>query len=529
MAENEFPAKFAGIVNSAVMAGKAIGVLWIAIGLLSLRAAPVDADSTARRVQALILEGSLAQAKVELRSAVSAHPGDPALRNLLGVIEAQQGNYKAAESNFTKALTAAPRSASIYDNLGRLYVENLSNEPTWLLKGIELYRKLILLDPENDGPKYQFAFLVALKGDCAEALAQIRKLQPDVQSDSQALSLRAACDGATFDELRRHANLKEADVLGIIPILQRQNRESLSLELLETLRDRGLGTSIALEKLATLYEQAGRHANAIVTWNALAEASGVSPEILVGLARNAYALKDFEGTLRYLAHARDLQPKNAAIHFFFGMTAVALDLPLEAKQSLAAALQLDADNAYYNYAYGAVLSQERDASLAIPYLKKYCKLKPNDRRGRFALAVARYLSTQYEEAASELATLVGFKETEAGARYFLGRIARQNNRLEDAERELIASLEIAADQSDARAELAQVYTRLQKYDLARKQLDMVLGKEPEHYSANVNLLALYQRTRDSGADQQAERLEAIKTRRGEKEKALWRTIEVRPY
>jgi predicted Zn-dependent protease len=211
------------------------------------------------------------------------------------------------------------------------------------------------------------------------------------------------------------------------------------------------------------------------------------------------------------------------------MTAIALDLPLEAKRALAEAVQLAPYNPYHHYAYGAVLAQERDASLSIPYFERYCLLQPHDIRGRFALAVAQFLSGRTGESQASLAELTRSSETSAGAHYFLGRIAKQQNRLGDAERELKLSLELLPTQLDVRSELGQVYMRLRRYDLAEMNLQEVLKEDPMHYFANVNLLALYQRMNHPDSAAQAERLERVKKVRSEKEQALWRTIEVRPY
>src|SRR4029077_20145280 len=81
--------------------------------------------------------------------------------------------------------------------------------------------------------------------------------------------------------------------------------------------------------------------------------------LLLDLARVAYKQKDYQGALGYLAHARDLEPQNPAIHFFFGVVLIEMDLPLDAESSLSKAAELDSQNAYVAYALGAVKSQMR--------------------------------------------------------------------------------------------------------------------------------------------------------------------------
>ena len=66
-----------------------------------------------------------------------------------------------------------------------------------------------------------------------------------------------------------------------------------------------------------------------------------SAPVLIRLAKLAYQAADLEGAIGYLAHARDLDARNAAIHFFIGIICVDLKLPPEAKQSLTEAVRLD--------------------------------------------------------------------------------------------------------------------------------------------------------------------------------------------
>ena len=497
------------------------------------------AESVADRIQALLKQGDVARARQELAPAIDARPADPLLWNLRGIVEAQAGEYRAAETSFLKALAGASQSASILANLAKLYQGNLDQDPQALGKAIETYRSLAAVNPSSADAAYQLSFLLMRREDCRESLEWHAKLPRPFQQRPRALAVAVVCHAALRTGRERELakalggadGLQERDVLEVLPALAAGKRDDLTAHLLESLRSRGLEGPAGLSELASLYERAGRYAEARRMLERAAQAVGsATPALLVALARNAYHLKDYEGALGYLAHARGLEPSNAGVHFFFGMTAAAMALPMEAKKSLEQAVSLNPQNPYYRYAYGAVLAEDRDASQSIPHFEAYCRLRPGDVRGRFALAVAQFLSGRLEEAETSLRKLVAHGETAAGARYFLARLAKQQNRLEDAERELTASLALLPDQPDARAELGQVHTRLRKFDLAELELQEAIRQEPDHYLANVNLLALYQRTRDHPrAAEQQKRLEAIQHQRGEKERALWRTIEVRPF
>ena len=96
-----------------------------------------------------------------------------------------------------------------------------------------------------------------------------------------------------------------------------------------------------------------------------------SAQLLFWMARVSYRSGYFLGVLGYLAHARDLEPDNAAVHFFFGMVCVELNVPGDASESLRQAVRLDPRNAYYNYALGAVLIQGKNPDEAIHYFQQF--------------------------------------------------------------------------------------------------------------------------------------------------------------
>jgi cytochrome c-type biogenesis protein CcmH/NrfG len=171
-------------------------------------------------------------------------------------------------------------------------------------------------------------------------------------------------------------------------------------------------------------------------------------------------MKDHEGALGYLAHARAVAPDDASIHFLFGIVCVEMDLVGEAYDSLKKAVTLAPDNPQVNYVMGTVAMHRHEPAESLPYFEKYIALMPNDPRGRFALGVARFTSGMLTEAKGDLTASVAHPETAAGSHYFLGRIARQENDLETAQREVSAALKLAPDLADGWAELGLIQTRL---------------------------------------------------------------------
>ena len=220
---------------------------------------------------------------------------------------------------------------------------------------------------------------------------------------------------------------------------------------------------------------------------------------------------------------------NAGIHFFFGVVCIELNLPLEARKSLDEAVRLDPENAYYNYALGSVALHGRDPAQAIPYFEKYIKSKPKDPRGQFGRGVARFYSADYDAAARDLHAVADKPETAAGAHYFLGRIAKLQDNLPEAEAQLKQAVVADPRFADALAELGLLHIRLGQYDDAKDELNRAFSLDPDNFRVNADLLILYQKTGDPRALEQQLRLDEIKKKRAEDEQLLWRTIEVRPY
>ena len=405
-------------------------LLFLVVALAGV-AAPSDAGLLSK-IQQLIRQGDLAGARERLNVALRQEPQEPALYNLLGVVDAQQGNYSAAEADFKKAIERAPGFEGALLNLGRLYVENSSKDANSLRKALETYQRVLHNQPGNLEALYQSALLLTLQGAFRESLKHLDRMPADEQARPQALAVRCA-DYAGFDEnlsaanaaerLLRDPDFSEADLLPVLPVFESRD-VALAAKLIEGLAAKNRASPATLGRLGALYEHEGKLAQARELVEKTAEAGVPSVSLLSELARIAYQQRDWEGALGYLAHARDLEPNNASIHFFFGMVSVELNLPLEARKSLEKAVLLNPVNPFYNYALGSVVVQGRNPGEALPYFQKYIESKPDDPRGRFALGAAYFYAGNYETARKQLEGVANRPETAAGAHYFLGRIRK---------------------------------------------------------------------------------------------------------
>ncbi len=506
-----------------------------------LEAAPTAAPSLAdalARAHAQLEAGDRAAARKELTSALRSFPSHPVVHNFLGVVEAQDGNYRAAQTRFRQAVRLAPRFTEAYLNLGRLYQENAANDPDAAREALAAYEAVLAYDPGHAESLYQSAVLLQATGAFARSLARLSRLPEDHRQQAQVLALRCADEVGVgngveadrlADALQVHPELVELDVVSILPALFAHGREDLALRLLERLRARGLASADGLQRLGAAHEAAGRLEQAREALEAAARAHPEVVDLLLDLARVAHKARDGRGALGYLAHARGLAPNDARIHFFFGMVCVDLDLGVEAFNSLKEAVRLEPGNAAFNYAAGSVSLHRRDPTDAVPFFRKYSELKPDDPRGPLALGMALFKAGDFGSAQPQLLRAANSTSTTAAASYFLARIAREEN---DAARALgLVDKALAAqpDYADAWAERGLLDLRRKDFEQAEKDLARCLALDPDNYLGNLHLLALFQRIKDPRLDVQSRRLEELKAVREEKAEEFRRVIDVRPY
>jgi len=477
-------------------------------------------------------------ARRELTQALKLYPASAAVHNFLGVLEAQEGNYRAAEARFQEAVDRTPRYTDAYLNLGRLYQENAGKDESAVRKALAAYGAVLQYQPDQGEARYQSAVLLRVLGEFGPSLEHLARLSPADQERPAALAVRCADHAGrgeraeadrTAERLLGRSDLAEADVQPILPTLAARGREDLALRLLEALRARGLASGDGLQRLGLLYEGEKRLDQARQVLEEAARARPSAVEVLLDLARVAHKERDYRGALGYLAHARDLQPGNARIHFFFGMVCVDLDLGVEAYNSLKEAVRLEPDNAAFNYALGAVALHRRFPGEAIPYFRKYSELKPEDPRGAMGVGIAAYKAGDFTAARAELSKAASHGETAAGAWYFLARIARDENDLEEALRLAQKAVEAKPDYPDPYAELGLLHLRKRELERAEQALRRCLELEPDNYLGNFHLLMLYERTKDPRQEAQAQRFEELKRRHEQKADEFLRLIEVRPY
>jgi tetratricopeptide (TPR) repeat protein len=478
---------------------------------------PIDDQTRLTLALAYISMGRRDWARPELERLAASDASNVVYPYWLARLDYDAGQYASAIARLEDVVRRDRAFVRAYDNLGLCY--EAQHQPD---KAIAAYRDAIRLnrDPatktKSAWPALNLGRLLRQRGDITEAEALFREaIRDDAQLAQAHYELGTLLeqqgperDADALDALRRAAAANPAYAephYALSRIYRRQGKA-----------DQADAAMVAFRKL-----REGLDTNAAPT-------AAASVESLIDQARDAYKQRDFKGALGYLAHARDLDPKHAGVHFFFGIVCIELNLGSEAYESLKKAVALDPNNPFVNYALGAVAVHRHDSSEALPYFEAFVRLRPDDPRGRFALGAARFYSQQLDAARADLEQAARAPDTAAGAHYFLGRIARELNDLTIARRELDACLTINPQHADAWAELGLVQMRSSQLAEAEQSLAKALAIEPDHYAAAVTLATLYSRTRDPRREAQVERLATLQEKRAVEAQDFLRIIQVVP-
>ena len=141
------------------------------VAAASPRQDAVASQATLQQIAAAIERGDLAAASRIVEPALKAHPADPVLQNLAGVIAAQQKQFERAETHFRTAIRLSPKNPAAYENLGRLYQEHADTDPAMRAKALDIYRRLLHVEPANVEGLFQSGVLLALDRQFAASRA----------------------------------------------------------------------------------------------------------------------------------------------------------------------------------------------------------------------------------------------------------------------------------------------------------------------------------------------------------------------
>lgn len=498
-----------------------------AILLFCLSANGFDLEQQILAIQSAMSDSDLVAASQLIDSSLKGHPDAGGLFNLRGVLHAQRNELREARADFEKAVKLSASLTPAWQNLARACQIEADARCA-----INAWQHVTRTDSANVEARGALANLYLRQGKFADSLTEAASLHtPDMElircADLAGVGKEVEAR-ATAAKVAARADFAEQYWIDGRDVFTSAKLSPLVTTLIEGLDARGAASLESLRNLAVAYEQSQDPQQARRTLERVAQLDPRNTAHLLELARLAEASGDYEGALGYLAHARDLAPNEAQIHFLFAKVASEMNLAVEARASLSKALTLEPRNPTYNYAMGFILLGTRDAASASSYFQKFVDARPEEVKGHYALGIACFASGDYAKSKQEMQRVKGNPKTAGGAEYFLGRIARRENDLPASEQHLKRSIELLPAFSESRTELARVYLLQEQLTGARRELDEALRLDPESFEANEQMLVLYRRTRDAAAGKQAELLKKLDADRSKRAELMVRTVEFRP-
>ena len=512
-----------------------IALLCVCVRLLPAQVAERSREGVAE-IQRALQAGELERADELLQAAVKRSPQDAALLNLEGVIAAQRGNPVEARRWFQESLRLNPRSLGTVENLIRLDLDTAEKDVAVRREARALCEKILAAAPGDDEARYQLATILAWENKPRLVLEEISRLSANARASTPVLALQCAATGASGTEAAASAAVKalaaqsdfsEADAEECAGPLRAARRTALIEELYTAAALHHELSAGGLRMLGLAQEANSKLPAARQTLEqSFTAGGGKDPDTLIDLTRVALAAGDNDGALGYLAHARDLAPKDARLPYEFGMICAEKGLYGEARKALTEAVELDPQNPDYNFNLGTVISFSRDPAEALLWLQKFHELRPNEAPGELALGATYFRAKDYDNAVLWLTKAKNAAQTAAEAHFYLGRIARQQGRMEDAIAELKESVAADAKQADVLAELGQIYVTRREFAEAEKELKQALQLDADNYAANFGLLQLYARTGDARRDAQSARFDEIKAKKEAAARDMMRVIQI---
>jgi tetratricopeptide (TPR) repeat protein len=224
--------------------------------------------------------------------------------------------------------------------------------------------------------------------------------------------------------------------------------------------------------LGIQYQELGRHDEACDCFDK-AFAMNRQPMALLYRAMSEKSLRHYESAAALLKRAIESGLDTLYVHLELGNVYQAQSDWMAAQSEYAKCMALDANNPIPAFNYGLVLRKMGDSDGAVRLYNRALSLDPKFREPMMELAVLHLQSERPDEA---LRILERVSNVDAVALSLIGAAHLQKNNLNDAQKYLESALRKDRTLTDARLNLAQVYTRRGDHSRAARYVQSVSVK-----------------------------------------------------
>ncbi len=352
--------------------------------------------------EALLRQGSIAEAKQKIQEQLALHPTSVAGYNLLGIAYSSEKDYANGLAAFQHALNIDPKSSKTHNNLGNLYV--VEEKPDLAEKE---FREVLRVDPANSEANYNLALVLLSKGSPGQAIPHFQRVHPAnletrinlVRAYFQAgqtaagiaLTKNISAQSENKNDVRLHFTLG-----GLLASAKQYRAAEIELEKTNALQPE---TFEILYNLGQAYLRDREDSKAEVILNRALKLKPDSPETLYLLAQVDNDRGRSVDALDLLARAHKLAPENTDVIFLLARVSM-----------------------MQNYFEDA-----------IPLLESGVKIAPQRADLHAALGESYFMSGRAERAIEEFKTLIGV-DPSARSYAFMGLSYRHLGRFDEAKK-----------------------------------------------------------------------------------------------
>jgi protein O-GlcNAc transferase len=520
-------------INNELIRARRLLKRWpVLVASIALLALPAVAQKTAsydrlERAAALIRQQQLAAAETELVALLRLTPREPNAHNLLGVIRAQQQRNAEAEQLFLRALREGPSMIGPYLNLGRLYLDQHQTE-----RALWAFGEAAKLAPNDDEINYHLASLYEEQHKCELSLTYLLKIPRAAwKSSEHYLAIKCYLNvGRSAEALALLQPLTEAgpvtgdEAVVLAGILLSHKLPDPAIQILSAV-PQGQSSAAVLYELGASYALKADWKHAEEAYATALTAKPDDVNILRALARAARAQGELEKALAHLLHARKLAPDSLPVLYDFGLTALQMDLVLDALPAFERLQTLRPDEPAYIYMLATACFRHDEKNRTVALMQRYIKLLPSDPLGYYVLGTTYFTVKRYDEARTALEKALTIKP-DVSAEYLLGMIADNTGDTAGALRRFQAIVKSEPLYAAAHTALGTIYVKQNNYSLAKTELEEAVRLNDRDLSAFYQLGLVFNKLGDKDqAKQMFDRAEQLRSAARNQEKIGFKLID----
>ena len=436
--------------------------------LAKMAASSQDTDITHMLLARLAMDSKQnPKALAELKLALEKNPKNADALMVMGMIESEQQNYKASADAYEKLLVLNPKSSGALNNLAYIYSEYLGN----LERAYDLAQQARAILDNDPSAGDTLGWILAKRGQYQSAIALLQESAGQLPAEPEAQfhlgwTLYMMGQEATAQAvLQRTMQLNkpfrgqdEGKVCLAVLLVDPASAGKDAMAMLEKRATDQPGDSIALIRLAMIYQRNGAIDKAIAAYEAALKAS----------------------------------PQNVPAMFSLSQLYSNKNNPQKALELARAASKIAPDNLQVSYLLGQLAYENGDYKLSANILQDVARNQPNNPDVQFMYAKAAYAMGQVADAQAAAGMALQTDAKFAGAaeaKMFLSLTALTAN-TPSAETMAQAVLKTNPDYVPALMVLALLDEKKGDFTLANQIYMKVLALYPNFAPAQRNLAIL---------------------------------------